>query len=110
MKIRSGDTVIVRIGKDRGKTGKVLKVLPKLNKVVVDGINIKKHHQKPSQLQPQGAIVDMPAAMPISNVGLKHPKEAKRASRIGFEERADGSKVRVYRQAGNQEVKQDKDA
>lgn len=104
MKIKKGDTVIVRTGRDRGKTGTVSQVLPELNKVVVDGINIVKRATKPSQKNPQGGIIESPAPIHVSNVGLVHPDDGARASRVGYEVKND-KKVRVYRQAKNKEVK-----
>lgn len=105
MKIKKGDTVIVRSGKDRGKTGTVTATYPDLNKVVVDGINVMKRHIKPSQQQPKGGIVETTAPIDASNVGLVHPEDGTRASRIGYNVKEDGRKVRLYRQANNKEVK-----
>lgn len=103
MKIKQGDTVIVRTGKDKGKTGTVIATYPNLNKVVVDGINTVKRHIQPSRSQPKGGIVESPAPIDVSNVGLVHPDEGKRASRVGYDVKK-GVKVRVYRQANNKEV------
>lgn len=104
MKIKKGDTVIIRTGKDKGRTGTVTKVYPDLNKVVVDGINTVKRHLKPSQANPKGGIVEANAPVDVSNVSLVHPDDKQQGSRIGYEFR-DGQKVRVYRQANNKEVK-----
>lgn len=104
MKIKKGDTVIVRSGKDKGKTGTVTKVNPELNQVVVDGINVVKRHLKPSQANPKGGIVEANAPIDASNVGLVHPDDKQQSSRIGYEFK-NGAKVRVYRQAENKEVK-----
>ncbi len=104
MKIKKGDTVIVKTGKDKDKTGTVTKVDPDLNKVIVDGINVTKRHQKPSQNQPKGGIVETYAPIDISNVALVHPDDKTRGSRVGHKTK-EGSKVRVYRQANNKEVK-----
>ncbi len=103
MKIKKGDTVIVRTGKDKGKTGVVEKTLPQLNKVVVDGINIVKRAQKPTQKQPKGGISEYPAPIPVSNVGLVHPDDNSRSSRVGFKMK-NGKKVRTYRQANDKEI------
>lgn len=105
MKIRKGDTVIVRTGKDKGKTGTVSEVLPRLNKVVVDGINIVKRHTKPSSQNPRGGILEEAKPIDVSNVGLVHPDDKKRTSRIGYKQTVKGGKVRIYRQADNKEVK-----
>ncbi len=103
MKIQKGDTVIVTAGKDKGKTGTVDRVLPQLNKVVVDGINIVKRAQKPTQKQPKGGIIEHPAPIDVSNVALTHPDDSSRSSRVGYKFK-DGKKLRVYRQAKDKEV------
>jgi len=104
MKIKRGDTVMVNTGKDKGKTGEVLSVNTELNRVVVDGINIIKRHVKPTQAQPKGGIIESPAPIHISNVGLVHPEDAKRTSRVGYAFNDKGEKHRVYRQAKNKKV------
>lgn len=73
MKIKKNDNVFIITGKDRGKTGKVTKVLPKDDKLIVTGINIAKHHLKPSRKNPHGGIMDMPAAIYASNVMISCP-------------------------------------
>jgi large subunit ribosomal protein L24 len=70
MKIRKNDNVMVISGNDRGKTGKVLKVFPKDNKVIVEGINLRKRHTKPNQKTPQGGILEKEAPINVSNVML----------------------------------------
>jgi large subunit ribosomal protein L24 len=74
MKIRKNDNVLVTAGNDRGKTGKILKVFPKDNKVIVEGINLRKRHTKPSQKNPQGGIIEKEAPINASNVQLLDPK------------------------------------
>ena len=74
MKIRKNDNVMVITGNDRGKTGKVLKVFPSISKVIVEGINIRKRHTKPSQKNPQGGILEKEAPIHVSNVMLIDPK------------------------------------
>ena len=74
MKIKKEDSVIVIAGNFRGKTGKVLKVFPKENRVIVEGVNIRKRHSKPSQQNPQGGIVEKEAPINVSNVMLLDPK------------------------------------
>ncbi len=74
MKIRKNDNVIVISGNDRGKTGKVLKVFPKNFRVIVEGINMRKRHTKPSQKNPQGGIIEKEAPIHASNVMLLDPK------------------------------------
>jgi large subunit ribosomal protein L24 len=103
LKLKKGDTVLIRRGKDRGKTGEIIAILPKLNKVVVEGANIVKRARKASSKNPKGGIDSMPRPIAISNVGLPHPDDKKRTSRIGYEI-VNKKKVRVFRQAGNKKV------
>lgn len=107
MKLKKGDNVIVRTGKNRGQTGTISQVLPQLNKVVVGGINIVKRAHKPSAKQPKGGILEHAAPINASNVGLVHPEDKKRASRIGYVYK-NNQKVRIYRQANAKEVKEEK--
>lgn len=74
MKIKKEDSVVVISGNFRGKTGKVLKVFPKENRVIVEGVNIRKRHSKPTQQNPQGGIVEKEAPINVSNVMLLDPK------------------------------------
>jgi large subunit ribosomal protein L24 len=74
MQIRKNDTVMVISGNDRGKTGKVLKVFPKISRVIVEGINLRKRHTKPNQKHPQGGIIEKEAPIHASNVMLLDPK------------------------------------
>lgn len=95
-KIKKGDTVIVLAGKDKGRTGSVLQVMPKDDKVLVDGINVHARHRKPDQANPQGGIDRRPAPLHISNVAIAVDGKA---TRVRFEER-DGKKVRVAVKSG----------
>jgi large subunit ribosomal protein L24 len=103
-RIRRDDTVIVIGGKDRGKTGKVLRVDPKKQKVFVEGLNIVKRHQRPQQVQGAqraeqvGGVVEKEGPIHISNVALIDPKD-KRATRVSVT-REDGDRVRVARRSG----------
>ena len=97
MKIKKGDQVIVLSGEDKGKTGEVVKALPKESKVVVQGINLVKRHTKPSQTTP-GGIVTKEAPINVSNVAIVDPKTGK-ASKVGYKE-VEGKKVRVARKSG----------
>ncbi|MCZ8019543.1 50S ribosomal protein L24 [Novosphingobium sp.] len=97
-KIKKGDNVVVRSGKDKGRTGTVLQVMPKEGKVVVQGVNVAVRHRKPTQLNPQGGIERREAPMAIAKVGLADPKTGK-ATRVRFEEK-DGKKVRVAVKSG----------
>ena len=76
MHVKKGDNVKVIAGKDKGKTGKIMKAFPKLDKVVVDGVNFKKVHRKPRQQGQQGGIIDVTMPMHVSNVALL--KDSKR--------------------------------
>ncbi len=75
MKIRKEDNVIVIAGNNKGKTGKVLKVFPKANRVIIEGVNIRKRHTKPNQSNPQGGILEIEAPIDVSNVMLIDPKK-----------------------------------
>ena len=97
-KIKKGDTVIVLTGRDKGRTGEVLKVLPDDNRVLVDGVNMVKKHKKASPTS-AGGIETMAAPMHISNVAHKDPKSGK-ATRVGFKFLEDGSKVRFAKASG----------
>jgi large subunit ribosomal protein L24 len=97
-KIKKGDTVVVRSGKDKGRSGTVLRVMPKDGKVLVQGVNIAARHRKPSQANPQGGIDRREAPLAISKVGLADPKDGS-PTRVRFEERG-GKKVRVAAKSG----------
>jgi len=102
LKIRRDDEVIVISGKDRGKTGKVLRVEPKKQRVYVEGLNIVKRHQKPSALNPnaQAGVIEREGPIHVSNVALVDPKE-KKPTRVGIK-REDGKRFRVARRSGQQ--------
>ncbi|UCH65345.1 MAG: 50S ribosomal protein L24 [Ignavibacterium sp.] len=74
MKIKKNDMVMIIAGNDRGKTGKILKVFPKSNKVIIEGINMRKRHTKPTQKNPQGGILEKEAPINASNVMMLDPK------------------------------------
>ena len=97
LKIKKGDQVIVLSGDDKGKTGEVVKAMPKEGKVVVQGVNLVKRHTKPSQTNP-GGIVTKEAPINVSNVAILDSKTNK-ASKIGYKN-VDGKKVRVARKSG----------
>ena len=95
-KIRLNDEVVILAGKDKGKSGKITKVLTAEGKVFVEGINLIKKHQKPvPQLQQPGGIVEKEAAIDVSNVAIKNPASGK-ADRVGFRIE-DGKKVRFFK-------------
>ncbi|WP_033921105.1 50S ribosomal protein L24 [Sphingomonas sp. 37zxx] len=96
-KIKKGDRVVVLSGKDKGKTGEVVRSMPRDEKVVVQGVNIAVRHKKPSQGQPQGGLERSEAPLHISKVA--HVTADGKATRVRFEER-DGKKVRVAVKTG----------
>ncbi|PHP65003.1 50S ribosomal protein L24 [Zhengella mangrovi] len=96
-KIRKGDKVVVLAGKDKGRSGEVLKVMPKENKALVGGINLVRRHQRQTQTQ-EGGIITKEAGIDLSNLAVADPKDGK-ATRVGFEVR-DGKKVRVAKRSG----------
>lgn len=97
MKIKTGDTVIVISGDDKGKIGKVVKALPKTNKVIVEGVNVQKKHVKPTQNE-KGSIKEINASIDVSNVAF-YDEKAKKATKIGYK-LADGKKVRIAKNSG----------
>ena len=97
-RLRKGDDVVVISGRDKGKTGSILRVSRSEDRVIVDGINMVKRHTRPSQAQP-GGIVDKEAPIHISNVALADPKDGS-ATRVGYKFLEDGRKVRVAKQSG----------
>ena len=96
-KIKSGDTVRVMTGEHKGSEGVILKIDREEGKVIVEGVNIVKKHEKPSAKNPQGGIVEKEAPIHISNLSLLDPKSGE-PTRVGFEER-DGKKVRVSKKS-----------
>ena len=97
-RIKKGDTVVVRSGKDKGRSGTVMKIMPKDGKLIVQGINIAARHRKPDQANPQGGIDRREAPLAISKVSLADPKDGS-PTRVRFEERK-GKKVRVAVKSG----------
>ncbi len=97
-KIKQGDLVQVIAGKDKGRTGKVLKVLRADGRILVEGLNLVKRHQKPTAEQP-GQIVEKESPLHISNVALWNADESRRV-KVGYQQ-VDGKKVRVDRKTGN---------
>ena len=99
--IKKDDTVIVLAGEDKGKTGKVLKVLVEKNRAIVEGVNIVSKSAKPSAKNPQGGIVKMEAPIHISNLRLIDPKSGK-ATRVAVKKTDDGKKVRIAKKSGEE--------
>ena len=99
MNIKKGDNVIVLKGKDKGKKGKVLKVFPMLDAVLVEGLNMKKRHQKPTRTE-KGKTTEMNHPITRSNVALLDPKSGK-ATRFGAKD-VNGKKVRIAKKSGQE--------
>jgi large subunit ribosomal protein L24 len=104
MKIRRDDTVKVISGKDRGKTGKVLRVEPARQRVVVEGVNVQKRHQRPTGLTgqaQQAGVIEVEGSVHVSNVQLLDPKSGD-PTRIGLKRGEDGRRVRVAKKSGQE--------
>jgi len=97
MKIKKGDTVQVMSGNDAGKTGRVIKVFPDKDKIVVEGVSVVKKHARPTQDNPQGGIIEKEAAIHISNVMLV---AGGKATRVGYKSLDDGRKVKFAKTTG----------
>ncbi|MBK7404482.1 MAG: 50S ribosomal protein L24 [Phycisphaerales bacterium] len=97
--VRKGDQVIVTQGADKGKVGEVLRVIPKEDRVVVRGVGVRTRHLKPSQRNPQGGVITRETPVHISNVS---PVVDGKPTRVRFEVRKDGSKVRVAARGGKE--------
>ncbi len=100
MNVKKGDQVIVIAGKDRGKTGKVIQVIPSQDKVIVEGISVVKRHTKPSQKMPQGGIVEKEAPIHVSNV-MPYCSSCRKGVRVAHTIE-NGKKVRVCRKCGSE--------
>ena len=98
LKIKKGDHVIVLAGKDKGKHGEVLRVLPKENRALVQGVNVVRRHQKQTAQQ-EGGIVSKEAPVDMSNLAIEDPKDGK-PTRVGFKTLEDGTKVRFAKRSG----------
>lgn len=96
-KIRKGDSVVVLAGKDKGRTGEVIRVMPKDDQAVVSGINVVKRHQRQTQTQEAG-IISKEAPIHLSNLAVADPKDGK-PTRVGFRVE-DGKKVRIAKRSG----------
>ena len=97
-KIKKGDTVVVRTGKDKGKTGEILKVLPKDNRALVTGVNMVKRHTRATQTS-AGGIIEKEASIHVSNIAHIDPKDDK-PTRVGIKSLKDGRKVRYAKRSG----------
>lgn len=99
MKIKKGDEVVVLTGKDRGKKGVVVRALPEVGKVVVEGVNVAKRHQRPTSATQQGGIIDKFMPLDVSNVAVVSPSDGK-ATRVGYRFDDKGNKIRVCKRTG----------
>jgi large subunit ribosomal protein L24 len=99
-KIKKGDKVVVLAGRDKGRSGEVLQVMPKDERAVVRGVNIVKRHQRQT-MQQEAGIISKEATIHLSNLALADPKDGK-ATRVGFKILDDGRKVRVAKRSGEQ--------
>ena len=98
LKIKKGDHVVVLTGKDKGKRGEVLKVLPSENRAIVKGVSVMRRHQRQTASQ-EGGIVAKEAPIDISNIALEDPKDGK-PTRVGYKFLKDGRKVRFAKRSG----------
>lgn len=101
IRIKTGDMVMVRSGKHKGKTGKVISVHPKENKLRVEGVNVVKRHMKPTQSRPQGGVLELTKPIWVSKVGLLD-NSAKKPSRVGYKTDAKGNKSRFLKTSGKE--------
>ncbi|MDO8435771.1 MAG: 50S ribosomal protein L24 [bacterium] len=100
MKIKKSDTVLIISGKDKGKKSKVLQVFPEEKRVLVEGVNIRKKHQKPKKSGEKGQIIELPGRISISNIKLICPKCAK-AARVGYKI-INAQKYRICKKCGQE--------
>ena len=101
IRLKKGDNVIVRSGKFKGRTGKIIQVHPKLNKISIEGINVVKRHFKPSRQRPQGGEIELTKPLWVSKVGLLDAA-GKKPSKVGYKLDKDGSKTRIYKTSGKE--------
>ena len=101
LKIKKGDRVRVLTGKDRGHEGEVMRVIPSTGKVIVDGANVAKKHQRATKATMQGGIIDKDMPMPVANVALLCPTCGK-ATRVAYKIDRDGTKVRACKKCGGE--------
>lgn len=99
MKIKKGDQVVVLVGKDKGRSGEVTKIMPKDGRALVGGINMVKRHTRQSQTA-EGGIISKEAPIQLSNLAIADPKDGK-ATRVGFKTLDDGRKVRFAKRSGD---------
>ncbi len=100
LKIKKGDNVVVLTGRDKGKRGEVVEVVPKEGRAFVRGVNVVRRHQRQSAKQ-EGGIISKEGPIQLSNLALEDPKDGK-PTRVGFKILADGKKVRIAKRSGEQ--------
>jgi large subunit ribosomal protein L24 len=98
-KIKKGDTVVVLAGRDKGRSGQVMQVMPRENRALVQGVNLVKRHQRQTPNSRKGGIITKEAPIQLSNVALRDPKDGK-PTRVRFQIQDDGTKVRVASRSG----------
>ena len=96
MKLRKNDNVVILTGKDHGKRGKIIDVLPEVNRVVVEGLNLRKKHMRPRRAGEKGQIIESPASLPVSRVALVCP-HCQKTIRVGYRKAENGDKQRWCR-------------
>ena len=101
IRLKKNDVVVVRCGKYKGQSGKIIATHPRDNKVTVEGINIVKKHMKPNRQYPQGGIIEITKPIAVSKVGIIDPV-SKKPVRIKYNFQKDGKKVRVYASSGKE--------
>lgn len=99
MKFKTGDQVMIMAGKDKGKTGKISKIIKTQNKVIITGLNLVKKHLKPDANNQSGGIIDVEAPLAVSNIMLIDPKTNK-PTRVGYTVNKDNKKVRIAKKSG----------
>ncbi|MGC9150471.1 MAG: 50S ribosomal protein L24 [Microbacter sp.] len=100
--IKKGDTVYVNSGEDKGKTGRVLEIIVKKQRAIVEGVNMISKHTKPNAKSPQGGIIKKEAGIHISNLNVVDPKNPTKPTRIGRRLNADGKLVRYAKKSGEE--------
>ncbi len=102
-RLQVGDTVVIRSGNSKGQSGKILSIDRVKQTAVVEGINVRKRHTKPTQANQQGGVFEKPLAMPLSKMGIKHPSKANATSKIAYNVTKSG-KTRIYK-SNSKEIK-----
>ena len=100
MKIKKGDNVLIISGKDKGRKGKIIESLPRKEKIVIEGINLRKKHMRPKKSGEKGQIVELPVPMSVSNVKIICPK-CRKAARVGYKKEGK-KKYRICKKCGQQ--------